>query len=238
MRRWRRDGVVVRGGGGGWGGRAPPMATGFWTTSSKASCMPRATQPPTGSKASLSSQRLPSQARYGSCLRPTDRSGALRPGHDACIGQADEQAVLDDADRPFHRIAEALCIFNPTFDCEVEDQVSVVGDKWTLFPTSHGQAHAQCDQPFRGGTPQERQHLHREYPDAKLLDQFRFVHDDDETLRRGCHQLLAEQRASRALDQVELWVHLVGTVNCEVDLADQLLHDRDPVGGGGSTGGL
>src|SRR5712664_227384 len=224
-----------------WWRSAPPMATGFWARSSKASCIPQATQPPRGSKASLSSQRLPRQARYGSRLRPTDRSGALRPGDDACVGQADEQAVLDDADRSLHRIAEARGIFDAAFQHQVEDQVAVVRDIWTLFPTSDGQAHAQRGQPFRRGTPQERQHLHREHADTKLLDQLRVVDHDDESLRRRRDQLLAEQRASAPLDQVELWIHLVGSINGEVDLADKLLDDRDSVFGGqlgsGARGG-
>ena len=77
----------------------------------------------------------------------------------------------------------------------------------------------------------ELEHLHRQGDlGADLLHQFALVHDDDLLERGGGDDLLAEQCPSESLDEVHLGIHLVCTVDGDIDIIDVVeVDDGDAV---------
>src|SRR5690606_37322068 len=51
---------------------------------------------------------------------------------------------------------------------------------------------------------------------AEPSDQLRLIHDDRDACGRARHDLLPQQRATQPLDQVQLAIHLVRTIDGEI----------------------
>ena len=66
----------------------------------------------------------------------------------------------------------------------------------------------------------ERNDLDRQRKGAEPRDDLGRIRDDDHPLRGGGDDLLAQQRAAAALDQPELGIDLVGTVDRQIELWD------------------
>jgi hypothetical protein len=95
----------------------------------------------------------------------------------------------------------------------VQKRVAVVAELGSgRDPAGSELLHAACDEARREG-----QDLEREGPRAQAIDELRVVDYDDEALGHLCHDLLARVGTAAPLDQVELRVHLVRSVDRDVE---------------------
>jgi hypothetical protein len=75
------------------------------------------------------------------------------------------------------------------------------------------------DGPLRRRQP-ERNYLHGQGKTAEDIDPFGIVGDHDHAIRRRRHDLLPQQRAAAALDQVERGIEFVGAIDGEIEPVD------------------
>mmetsp|Transcript_7788 Transcript_7788/g.13425 ORF Transcript_7788/g.13425 Transcript_7788/m.13425 type:complete len:252 (-) Transcript_7788:8-763(-) len=177
---------------------------------------------------------------------------------DRAIGIPDHQHVTDIKEQPvLHHAGDLvqhqaqLRRLRDAAQVQVENEIALVGAE-----------RLRAREPQRGRTPQNvevRQHfldqrlcglpaegddLHRQRERAKGIDLLGRVGDDDHLVARRSHDLLVQKRAAAALDQVQVRVVLVGSVDRQVQPAHLVeCLDGDPhfacqirrAGGGGNA---
>src|SRR5882724_13558257 len=100
----------------------------------------------------------------------------------------------------------------------VENQVALIGPEWrAIVLLSHADAGAQGLEEEFLGMPPERDDFHRQRPvSAEGWRQLTFIDNDDLPEAGLRHDLLVEQRTTATLDEIQLRIHLVGTIDGQV----------------------
>ena len=173
--------------------------------------------------------------RAGSGLEGLDAVGGAEQQQ---VGRAGgEQAVGDHADDgvdllfQFHRAVDAQVV-------HVEDDIAVVGQHAFAVDRIAAELHQLAGDVAAS----HRDDLHRQRELAEDGYQLAGIGDADEGLGHRGDDLLAGQRGTAALDQLQALVAFVGAVDVELQLADRVqLVDRDAMflqalGGGLRTG--
>jgi hypothetical protein len=126
----------------------------------------------------------------------------------------------------------------------VEDQVALVGvEGLPVRAGSRRGARAEPLEEARLRAPAEGDHLDRHGAvGAQPRRGLHLVHDDDLAAAGLGDDLLPQQRAAAAFDQVEVGIDLVGAVDCQVHSARQVLREQGDAllargGGAGRRGG-
>src|SRR5213594_2782947 len=115
-------------------------------------------------------------------------------------------------------------------EMRIEDVVPVVGSEWLVAVLPQFDLGPERLERRGRVLPSERMDLDGQRRlRAEATDEFGVVDDDNEFLRRRGYDLLTEQGAAHAFDQVELRVDLVGAVHGQVE-PEALLQgsQRDP----------
>src|SRR5690606_19893803 len=109
----------------------------------------------------------------------------------------------------------------------VEDDVAVVG--YHAF-TPH-RITAEFDDLARHVAARHRNHFHRQREAAEYIHPLAAIGDTHEFPGRGSDDFFTRQRCATALDELQVFVALIGTVDIDVHAADAVeLHHRNAVG--------
>mmetsp|Transcript_114069 Transcript_114069/g.368951 ORF Transcript_114069/g.368951 Transcript_114069/m.368951 type:complete len:303 (+) Transcript_114069:90-998(+) len=165
-------------------------------------------------------------ARLSVCCLRILHVDAIFSGDDTYRGHAREQTVVDDAHGRLELLTCGHRILDGCLELEVHDVVPVVCDcrfvavgfvVGDVAQSQHRLATGECGK--LGDLPHsvlvtEWNDLHRDgETGAQAIAQLGLVHDYDEFLRTELNNLLAEKGTTATLDEVQLRVHLISTVD-------------------------
>ena len=144
-------------------------------------------------------------------------SDAVGARDDHLRRQPEKQTVLDDAG-PRVKFGGQLHRLLDRAEDAVEHQVSLIGpERRPIALSSYGDAGAQGLEEAPLSMPPEWDDLHRQRPvSAEGRGQLTLVHDNDLPEAGLGYDLLVEQRTTATLDQIQLGIDLVGTIDGQV----------------------
>ena len=164
---------------------------------------------------------------------------AALSGDDDIVSHAEEESVFYYAAAGVEFGAEFLGVGDGA-EGAVVDEVALVGDvgRAVRFRAQFGMAAEFVEEmPLAG--PSEWDHLDGQVVKrAQLRRHFGFIDDDDFALAGLRDDFLVEQGATAALDEIELRIDLVGSVDGEIDGGRAFGIDQRKSGGFGGTSHL
>lgn len=139
-------------------------------------------------------------------------------GDNEVVGHAEKESVFDDAATGVEFGAEFFGVGDGA-EGAVVDEVAFVGDVGrAVFPGAQFGTAAEFAKELPLARAAERNDLDRQaVKGAELRGQFGFVHDDDFAPAGLGDDFFVEQGAAAPLDEVELRIDLVGTIDGHVD---------------------
>ncbi len=128
--------------------------------------------------------------------------------------------MLDQADYVVELARQRFRAGNQT-ECAVKNVMTAIApERLAIGRFSENRVCRQLFDSLRSGLPTERNHFHGNRPaHAKAVDHFGFVHDDQQPLAGVGQNLLPQERAAKAFDQVEISrVDFIRAVDGDIDL--------------------